>query len=305
MAANNPEDILMEFQPQFLLIYLQPLFFAFIAWELYTLRRRADAFPGSAQYTVKDSLANFALAAFHEAGELLSAGALMALYYTLFDFRLFEISHGWGAFLLLFILQDLLYYWFHRLSHRIRWMWAAHVVHHSSEQLNFTTAFRQSFMYFVAGNGLFWLPLVALGFEPMTVISVVLANLAYQFFLHTQVVPKLGWFELIFNTPSHHRVHHSRNEEYIDQNFAGTLIIWDKLFGTFVEERDDIPCEFGITRQVHSHNPIELTFHEWREMFSDAINHPDGLREGVKHLWMPPEWEAEPQLEGAPIAVTT
>lgn len=305
MGTTHNEDIVMEFQPQYTLFYLLPVFILFIGVELYLLRRRNAEFPESARYTTGDSIANFLLSGFHEVGNVLWAGVILWVYYSLFDFRLFEIPHSIWSMLLLYLLQDFLYYWFHRASHRVRWLWAAHVVHHSSERLNFSTSFRQSFMYPVAGMWLFWLPLVALGFEPMTVIAVTLFNLAYQFFLHTQVVPKLGLLEWFFNTPSHHRVHHARNEEYIDQNYAGTLIIWDRLFGTFVEEREDIPCDFGITRQVHSYNPIELTFHEWRDMFADALNHPDGLREGIRHLWMPPEWQSEPRLEEQPAAAAS
>ena len=281
----------MEFQPQLILIYLIPLFALFMAAEFYLLRKQADVLPGSAQYSWKDTISNGFLALFHEVGEATAAIVVISIYYSLFGFRLFEIDNSWWAILLLFVLQDFLYYWFHRASHRIRWMWASHVVHHSSEKLNFSTAFRQSLTYPISGMWVFWLPLIALGFEPMTVIAVVLFNLAYQFFLHTQVVKKLGFIELILNTPSHHRVHHARNEEYIDQNYAGTLIIWDKLFGTFVEERDDLPCEFGITRQIHNHNPIAMTFHEWKDMFADVLAAPNGLRQGIKHLWMPPEWQ--------------
>jgi len=290
----------MEFQPQFILVYLMPVFAAFIAWELYTLRKRREAFPESAQYSLKDTAANGLLSFLHEIGEVVSALVIVSIYYTLFDYRLFDIPNTWWAFLLLFVLQDFMYYWFHRASHRIRWMWASHVVHHSSEKLNFSTAFRQSLTYQISGMFVFWLPLIALGFEPMTVVAVVLVNLAYQFFLHTQTVKKLGALELIFNTPSHHRVHHARNEEYVDQNYAGTLIIWDKLFGTFVEERDDLPCEFGITRQIYTHDPIKITFHEWQDMFADVLAAPS-LRDGLKHLWMPPEWEAEESDQGAEV----
>lgn len=282
----------MEFQPQFILVYLMPVFAIFIAFEFYTLRKREGGYAESAQYSLKDTISNGLLSFFHEIGEVLSSIVIISIFYSLFEFRLFDIPNSWWAFLLLFVLQDFMYYWFHRASHRIRWMWASHVVHHSSEKLNFSTAFRQSFTYQVSGMFLFWLPLIALGFEPMTVISVVLFNLAYQFFLHTQVVNKLGVLELVLNTPSHHRVHHARNEEYIDQNYAGTLIIWDRLFGTFVEEREDLPCDFGITRQIRTHDPIVLTFHEWRDMFADVMAAPGGLSEGIKHLYMPPDWQA-------------
>jgi sterol desaturase/sphingolipid hydroxylase (fatty acid hydroxylase superfamily) len=295
---------MMEFQPQLILIYFAPVFLLFIAWEFRKLVKAGNAYPETAQYSLKDTVSNMFLALFHSIGDGVAALVTVGIYYWLFDFRLFDIPNVWWAFILLFFLQDFCYYWFHRASHRIRWMWASHVVHHSSESLNFSTAFRQSFTYPISGMWVFWMPLIALGFEPMTVISVVLFNLAYQFFIHTQLVPKLGWIEKIFNTPSHHRVHHARNEDYIDMNYAGTLIIWDKMFGTFVEERDDEPCEFGITRQIHSHDPIALTFHEWKDMFSDVFLNSRNLWVGIQHLWRPPEWQPEDAPKSDNKAVT-
>lgn len=286
----------MQFEPQLILIYLSPVFFIFIAWEWLKLRKQAKRYPQSAQYSLTDSASNAVLALLHEIGEAVAALVVLVIYYQLFDVRLFDIPNSWWAFVLLFVLQDFCYYWFHRASHRIRWMWASHVVHHSSEKLNFSTAFRQSLTYPISGMWVFWLPLIALGFEPLTVIGVVLTSLGYQFFIHTQVCPKLGWLENIFNTPSHHRVHHARNDEYIDKNYAGILIIWDKMFGSFVEEDDNNPCEFGIVRQVKSHNPIALTFHEWRDMFKDALTGNKTIGQRIKHLWAPPEWQPENEL---------
>ena len=283
----------MEFQPQLILIYFAPIFAVFIAWEWNFLRTRTAEFSESAQYSLKDTASNVALALMHEVGEGLAAILTMAIYYWLFDFRVFDIPNTLWAFVLLFVLQDFCYYWFHRASHRVRWMWASHVVHHSSEQLNFSTAFRQSVTYPISGMWVFWVPLVMLGFEPMTVISVVLLNLAYQFFVHTQLSPKFSTLGKIFNTPSHHKVHHSRNPEYIDMNYAGTLIIWDKMFGTFAEERDEVVCEFGITRQFKSHNPISLSFHEWKNMFNDMTTRNKTLTQRFKHLWAAPEWQPE------------
>src|SRR3546814_7648432 len=117
---------------------------------------------------------------------------------------------------------------------------------------------------------LFWLPLAWIGFAPTHIIAVVAINLGFQFFVHTQAIGKLGWLEYVFNTPTHHRVHHARNPGYIDRNYAGVLIVWDKLFGTYVDEDPAQPCEYGIVRQIHSQNPLVLTFHEWVAMFRDA-----------------------------------
>lgn len=284
---------MMDIPAQYILLLLAPVFVFFLAWEFIYLRKRTTQFP-SAKFTWSDTISNGVLALLHEASDAICASLfIMGIYAVLYDVRLFEIPTTAASLILLFFLQDFFYYWFHRGSHRIRWMWASHVVHHSSERLNLSTAFRQSFTYPISGMWVFWVPIVFIGFEPEQVVAMVLLSLAYQFFVHTQVVPKLGPLEWIFNTPSHHRVHHARNAEYIDQNYGGVLIIWDRLFGTFVEEDKNNPCEFGIIRQVHSHNPIYLTLHEWKDMFADALTGQKSLWTRIKHFWAAPEWQPE------------
>jgi sterol desaturase/sphingolipid hydroxylase (fatty acid hydroxylase superfamily) len=193
------------------------------------------------------------------------------------------------------------YYWFHRASHRIRWFWCAHVVHHGSEHMNFSTAMRQSWLYGIAGNWLFYLPMVWVGFEPRWVLFALSCNLAYQFFVHTQWVDKLpAPIEYLFNTPSHHRAHHGRNPRYIDRNYGGTLIVFDRLFGTFVDETEAV--DYGLVRPVHSHNPLWLTVHEWVAMGRDMAQ-PGPLRERLQHLWAPPEWaRSQPNRDNPPHA---
>lgn len=283
----------MAFNPQLLLLALGPIFLALILWEFSHIRKHPQRYPRS-QYSWQDTLSNMTLALSHEMTDALANIGVVLIYASLFDHRLFDIPATWWSFLLLFIVQDFCYYWFHRASHRIRWFWASHVVHHSSEHLNLSTAFRQSFTYPLSGMWLFWLPIVAIGFAPEQVITMVMLSLAYQFFIHTPVVKKLGKLEWILSTPSHHRVHHAKNPEYIDQNYGGTLIIWDRLFGTFIEERDDLPCEYGITKQVHSHNPITLTLHEWRDMLGDVLAPGKPFWARLTHFIAPPEWEYKP-----------
>ncbi len=271
--------------PEVLLLVLAPLFFVCMLLEWYFGDRR-QKLPVSARYYPKEVLCNFSLAAMHQGMDIL-AGLLIAKWYlAVFGWKLFDIQMGPFSFVLLMIAQDFCYYWFHRASHRVRWMWAAHVVHHSSENMNFSTAFRQSLMYPFAGMWVFWLPLVILGFDPNWVVFVVLLNLGLQFFVHTQAVKKLGPLEWLFNTPSHHRVHHGRNPQYIDKNYAGILIIWDKLFGTFVPEEETVI--YGITKPVNSFNPIKVTFSEWRDMFSDVTTKGLSFSERLKLLFAPP-----------------
>jgi sterol desaturase/sphingolipid hydroxylase (fatty acid hydroxylase superfamily) len=192
----------------------------------------------------------------------------------------------------LFVAQDLLYYVFHRCSHRVRWLWAAHVVHHSSERMNFSTAFRQSLMYPIAGMWLFWIPLAVLGFPPKQIVAIVLINLGFQFFVHTQAIGKLGWLEYVFNTPSIHRVHHARNDRYIDRNYAGVLVIWDRLFGSYVEEDPHDAPVYGIVEPLHTYNPLRATFHEWASMAADFVS-VRGWRNKLRALFAPPAWAAD------------
>ncbi|WLD59568.1 sterol desaturase family protein [Salinispirillum sp. LH 10-3-1] len=278
----------MSFNPEYILLALAPVFFLFIFWEWRWLQRHPEL--TNAQYSLKDTVSNATLAFLHQVGELIAAVAILSVYTWFFDWRLFDIPMTWWSLAFAFVLQDFLYYWFHRCSHQIRWLWAAHVVHHSSEHLNFSTAFRQSLMYPVAGMWAFWIPMAVVGFAPETIIMVVLLNLGYQFFVHTQAVRRLGVLEHIFNTPSHHRVHHASNPEYIDRNYAGVLIIWDKFFGTFVPEQDDNPCVYGITKPVRTHNPITLTFHEWRDMLRDATAPNKRWQDRIGHLVKRPDW---------------
>ncbi len=269
---------------QWILLGMAPVFLGLIGYEAWYWHRR-----GVAMYSLKDTASNAGLALLHQLADLIAWSLVIGLYHVVHRYRLFELTPAsWWTVLALVVAQDFFYYWFHRASHRIRWMWASHVTHHSSERLNLSTAFRQSLTYPISGMWLFWLPLAWLGFEPTHIVAVVAINLGFQFFVHTQAIGRLGWIEQVFNTPSHHRVHHARNRQYIDRNYAGVLIIWDKLFGTYVAEHPDTPCEYGIIGQIHSHNPLTLTFHEWIAMVRDAAR-AHGLAGKLGQLFGPPE----------------
>lgn len=268
---------------EWILLAMAPVFLGVVLWEAWYWRRR-----GRDVYGLRDSLGNAALALMHQAADALAWLAVIGLYWGLYQYRLFDLPTTWWTIALLFLAQDFFYYFFHRAHHRIRWMWASHVTHHSSERLNFSTAFRQSLTYPVSGMWLFWLPLAWIGFSPPHIVLVVAINLGFQFFVHTQAVGKLGWLEKVFNTPSHHRVHHARNPKYIDRNYGGVLIIWDRLFGSFVEEDPAVPCEYGIVKPVRSNNPLVLTFHEWRDMLRDAAQ-PQPFVSRLRQLFGAPE----------------
>jgi sterol desaturase/sphingolipid hydroxylase (fatty acid hydroxylase superfamily) len=174
-----------------------------------------------------------------------------------------------AAVVVLVILQDFSYYWLHRCSHRVRWFWATHAVHHSSNELNMGAAYRFGWTGRLTGTGIFYVPMMWLGFAPMAVGIAAAFNLLYQFWLHAAWIPKLGPLEYMLNTPSHHRVHHAANPEYLDRNYGGILIIFDRLFGTFAAERDEVPCRYGLVRPLRSNNPFVIAFHEWAALARD------------------------------------
>lgn len=274
---------------ELILILLSPIFFLFIAFEWYQSERNRQSV-----YHWRDSLANLGLAAMHQAGDALSLLLLLPFFFWLSQFALYSLPFNLTNLVLLFILQDFLYYWFHRASHQIRWLWASHVVHHSSRLMNFSTAFRQSLTYPISGMWLFWTPLVLLGFDVKLVLAVVAINLAFQFFVHTRWGANWGVLGLVLNTPAWHRVHHACNPLYIDKNYAGVLVIWDRLFGTFQPEVAQEPCVYGITEDFESVNPLTITFFEWRRMWQD-LRQPQisGVKSKLRVLFGPPKGRTE------------
>ncbi|SEL58322.1 Sterol desaturase/sphingolipid hydroxylase, fatty acid hydroxylase superfamily [Roseateles sp. YR242] len=191
------------------------------------------------------------------------------------------------ALAVLFIGQEFCYYWYHRAAHRMAWFWATHCVHHSPNQLTLGTALRLGWTGKLTGTGLFFAPLVWLGFPPQAVLGALAANLLYQFWLHAAWMPRLGPLEWIFNTPSHHRVHHGSNDEYLDCNFGGVLIVFDRLFGTFVEERRDLVIRYGLTEPVTSYNPLKIAVHGWIQLWRRLRAEPR-WGERAKMLVRPP-----------------
>ncbi|MGH9916657.1 MAG: sterol desaturase family protein, partial [Pyrinomonadaceae bacterium] len=197
----------------------------------------------------------------------------------------------WWVFIVAFVFDDLRYYCYHRIAHRVRWVWAEHVNHHSSQHYNLSTALRQSWTGQITGMFILQVPMVLLGFHPAVIAFVYGFNLVYQFWIHTEAIGKM-WrpFEFIFNTPSHHRVHHATNPRYLDANYAGTLIIWDRMFGTFVAELDEDVPRYGIVKNIGTFNPIRVAFHEWMGMLKDTFSPGLTLRQRLLYLVAPPGW---------------
>lgn len=197
-----------------------------------------------------------------------------------------------------FVLYDFLYYWFHRFSHQINFLWASHVVHHQSEEYNLTTALRQTSSSVMPW--LFYIPSFIVGIPAEVFFVSGALNLVYQYWVHTQLIGKLGWFESIFVTPSHHRVHHGQNEIYIDKNHGGVFIIWDRLFGTFQVELDHENVVYGVRRPVKSFNPLWANVHTWVSLLSDAFRTKSWL-DKVKIWFMPTGWRPADVEKSYPI----
>lgn len=260
-----------------------PAFFFLIAVELVY-----SFWKGRKLYRFNDTITNISLGIGQQVTGLLMKVVLAYGYVKLYgSFALLEIESSVLNWVLLFIGVDFFYYWFHRLSHEINALWAAHIVHHQSEEYNLSVALRQSWLqsWF---SWVFYLPLAVIGFKPEMFFLMSAVNTLYQFWIHTRALGKLGPLEWIINTPSHHRVHHGSDPEYLDKNHAGTLIIWDRMFGTFQEEKEE-PV-YGITTPLKSWNPVWANFHYWQEMWDLAVR-SEGILDKIRAFIKPPGWK--------------
>ncbi len=241
------------------------------------------------RYETRDALTSLILGAGNVAAGIALGFIAWGFFMALWAITPLDLGTSVWVIIACFVLDDLRYYWVHRFGHRIRWVWASHVNHHSSQHYNLTTALRQTW------TGTFTLmmvvraPLVLLGFHPAMVLFVGGLNLIYQFWIHTEAIGKLPkWFESVMNTPSHHRVHHGRNARYLDANYAGVFIIWDKMFGTFVPELEDEKPDYGLVCNLGTFNPLRVAFHEWIGLFRDATQPGLTPRQRLGYAFGPP-----------------
>ena len=215
-------------------------------------------------------------------------GATLGFHYFLFQFKLFNLSElmpMWAIWVLTFVIIDLVFYIYHRISHRVNFLWAIHMSHHSSEEMNFAVSFRQAWFGPVSKIPFFMvMPLI--GFDPTMIAVAGVISTLWGIVGHTQIIGKLGPLEWIFNTPSHHRVHHGSNAEYIDKNYGNLLIIWDRLFGTFEPEKDQV--KYGLVNNVNTYNPTKITLMGWQEIFKNIKNAPS-VSEALYFLFGPPK----------------
>ncbi len=267
-----------------------PIFFLLMTLEFRRHRTLRRAGPRTlVGYERRDTAASLWMGAGNVVVAALVSGGVAALFFLAYDHRFFEIGTGPSAWVLLFFAEDFVYYWWHRSSHEVRLLWAAHENHHSSRHYNLSTALRQSWTTpFTTVPFYICLPL--LGFHPLMVSTQVAVSLLYQFWLHTELVGRLGPFEWLFNTPSHHRVHHGTQVEYLDRNHGGILILWDRLFGTFEPER--VPVRYGLTKDIDTFAPFRIAFHEWAAM-GRQVWRARALRDALGYVLMPPGWSPD------------
>ncbi len=224
---------------------------------------------------------------------LLPISLAAPIFHFAWEHRLFTLSiDNFTLAFFVFLGQEFCYYWYHRASHRMRVFWATHAVHHSPNQLTLSSAYRLGWTGKIAGPAMFFAPLVWLGVRPEVMLAILSFNLLYQFWLHNTWMPKLGWLEYVFNTPSAHRVHHASNVDYLDANYGGVLIVFDRLFGTYVAERADEPCRYGLVTPTRSRNPLVVEFEHWVSLVRDVAAAPN-VWTALRHVILPPGWTAD------------
>lgn len=269
-------------------LWALPFFAILIAAEVLWFRRARRAYPW------RQALTSVGVWAGRIATTVLGGGVIALAYGAFWQLAPVRIPldnvWSWG---LLFVGLEFFYYWFHRCSHEIRWMWATHNVHHTPEEIHLVAAYRLGWTGLVSGGWLFYAPLILIGFDPGAVVLMLGLNLTYQFLLHTEAVRRLPrWFEYVFNTPSHHRVHHAVNPAYLDRNYGGVVILFDRWFGTFAEERADEPCRYGLVDRNPSGNPFVVALREWVRLARDLAR-AKGWRQRLGYAFGAPGWKPD------------
>ena len=270
---------------QWLILISTPIYFVIIGVELllsHLSHRRA--------YTLKDSLTNLYLMLLNSGIDLAFRLVYLVILQYFFLHAVMQWQNAFAYWLILLLAEDFLYYWLHRFDHEIRFFWATHVTHHSSEKLNFSVGFRSS-VFQPLYRFIYFIPLVLMGFKSLDIVFMYSLTQIYGILVHTQYINKMPrWFEAIFVSPAHHRVHHASNIRYLDRNMGMVLIVWDKFFGTFQEELKEDPVKYGLTKHLEQpYHLINIIFHEWKNIFQDLHkNIPLSLK--IKYLFMPPGW---------------
>jgi sterol desaturase/sphingolipid hydroxylase (fatty acid hydroxylase superfamily) len=266
-----------------------PFFVLLIVAELIYAQRT-----GKAKFEPRDSGASLAMGLGNTIAGVVFAAVGASWFAFIGQYAVFDFGWAWYVWIICFVLDDFVYYWSHRFAHTIRWFWADHVTHHSSQHYNLTTALRQPwFNVFTLKFIWFGSWMILMGFPPAMVAFCGGLNLIYQFWIHTEVIKRLpAPVEAIMNTPSHHRVHHATNPLYLDRNYAGVFIFWDKMFGTFQAELDEEPCRYGIIRNLGTYNPLRISIHEWWGIVKDVAS-AKSFKHALAYVFAPPGWSPD------------
>jgi len=270
-----------------LIYYAIPFFIVTVIFESIVISKKQPK-----SFHLKDTFASLAMGIGNVVSNLLSKLLVVFVIVFLYEnFRLTTIPFAWWSWILILFADDFCYYWAHRIGHESRFFWASHIVHHSSQKYNLSTALRQTwtggFFSFI-----FYLVLPIIGFHPLMIFTQMSISLLYQYWIHTELIYKMPrWFETVFNTPSHHRVHHGSNPLYLDRNHAGIFIVWDKLFGTFQPELKEEKVIYGLTSNIKTYNPLKIAFHEWIAVFKDALTAKTTFVNKLKYFIKPPGWK--------------
>ncbi|MDP4130324.1 MAG: sterol desaturase family protein [Bacteroidota bacterium] len=276
-----------SFREQLLILISTPLYIIIIGLELLLshLRHRKA-------YGWKDTVSNVYLMLLNALIDLSFRAIYVAILLLIYDHKLVSWKAGISYWVMLVLAEDFLYYWLHRFDHEVRLFWAVHVTHHSSELMNFTVGFRSS-VFQPLYRFIYFMPLAWFGFQPLDIVFIYSATQIWGIFVHTEIIKKMGWLEFVLVTPSHHRVHHASNPKYLDKNMGMFLIVWDQLFGTFQPELPDEQYQekkYGLTKPLDTSSPVNLVFHEWREIRNDMTRSDISWREKWYYLFGPPGW---------------
>jgi sterol desaturase/sphingolipid hydroxylase (fatty acid hydroxylase superfamily) len=280
-----------SFRETTLLIFSVPVILAAILLEI-----AVTHFKGIRAYTWRETLTNVYMASLNGSMDLVLRAVLVApALMFCFQHRVVSWESGWLYWLALFLVEDIAYYTLHYVDHHCRLFWAVHVTHHSSEEFNLSTGFRSS-VFQPLYRTIYFAPIALLGFEPLDILFMYAATQIYGSLIHTERIGKLGWLEYVLVTPSHHRVHHGSNPRYLDKNMGMCLIFWDKLFGTFEPEAAEDPPRYGLTRPIPDRGPVNIVFHEWKDIIRDIRSSPLPWRQKLGYLFRGPGWKPSADL---------
>lgn len=277
----------MHLKEQWLLLISTPFYLIIIGIEILLSHYKHKKF-----YTFTDTVTNIYLMLLNGGIDVLFRLVYLNIFQFCFNYKIINWQNAVLYWVLLVLTEDFLYYWLHRFDHEIRFFWATHVTHHSSQKMNFTVGFRSS-VFQPLYRFIYFLPLPFLGFKPLDIVFIYSATQIWGIFVHTELIKKMSWLEYFLVTPSHHRVHHGSNPKYLDKNMGMFLIIWDKIFGTFqkeLSEEEYQPIHYGLTKNIEKPNAVNIVFHEWNAIVKDILQPNLSFKQKIKYIFGPPGW---------------